>query len=119
MNSRRLMGTPSLARFTPYHIVEGRVVHHSILAHPTSADMPAVLAWAASCQLRTQALQQTNWLFDHLVSNGEQPRREGDAESLGGFEIDDKQKLGRLHDGQVRRLLTPKNPPGIDTNLAI
>jgi hypothetical protein len=34
--------------------------------------------------------------FDHLVDDGEQPGREGEAERLRGLEIDHELKLGRL-----------------------
>src|SRR5262245_28971136 len=58
-------------------------------------------------------------LFDRLIGNGEQPRREGEAEYLGGVEVDHELELGRLHDRQVGGLLALQNPSGIHTGLAI
>ena len=58
-------------------------------------------------------------LLDHLVSEREHLRRQLDAESFGGFEIEDQFKLGGLHNRQVRRLLTLENPGGVDADLAI
>ena len=42
----------------------------------------------AMCHNPTYAVQQTNWLLDHLVGTREQHRRQGEAERLGGLEID-------------------------------
>jgi hypothetical protein len=40
-------------------------------------------------------------LFDHLVSDAEQPRREGEAERLCGLEVDDQLVLGWLLNRQI------------------
>jgi len=42
---------------------------------------------------------KTAALFDHLVCGGEQLRRQGEAEHLGGLEVDDELELGGLLDG--------------------
>jgi hypothetical protein len=41
-------------------------------------------------------VQQTARLFDHLVSAAEQRDRQGDAERLRGFKVDDELDLVRL-----------------------
>jgi hypothetical protein len=41
-------------------------------------------------------LQQTAPLFDHLVGGNEQGLRHGEAERLGGLQINDKLELGGL-----------------------
>src|SRR5262249_60804762 len=43
-------------------------------------------------------------LFDHLIRPQQQRRRDGEAEGLGGLQIDDELELGGLLDGKVRRL---------------
>src|SRR5207344_2486134 len=44
-------------------------------------------------------------LLDYLFGDGEQRRRDGDAERLGGLQVDDELELCRLRDRQVRWLL--------------
>jgi len=58
-------------------------------------------------------------LFDHPIGYREQAGRERDTERLGGVEIDDKFKLGRLHDRQVRRLSVFEDATGVDAELTI
>src|SRR5260221_3734866 len=54
-------------------------------------------------------------LFDHLVGAAEQRDRNGDAERLGGLEIDDEFHLGGLLDRQGGRPIARENPSGINT----
>ena len=54
-------------------------------------------------------------LFDHLVGATLQRLRHGNAERLGGLEIDDQFDFRGLHDREIGRLLALKNFPGIDT----
>jgi hypothetical protein len=49
--------------------------------------------------------------FHYLVGAGEQRRRHLDPERLRSLEVDEKLKLGRLMDRQVRRLGAGKNAP--------
>jgi hypothetical protein len=56
-------------------------------------------------------------LFDHLVSDGKQARRNGETERLRGREIDDELKLGRLHDRKVGRLFALEDTAGVNAGL--
>src|SRR5213083_788019 len=58
-------------------------------------------------------------LFNHLVGNGEQPRREGETERLRSLKIDHKLKLGRLHYRQVSGFGALKDFSGVYAHLAI
>ena len=40
---------------------------------------------------------QQGHLFDHLVGDGQYPRRECDPECSGGLEVDNELERGRLH----------------------
>ena len=42
-----------------------------------------------------------NDLLNHVVSDGEHSRRNDEAKSLGGVEIDNQLELGELHDWQI------------------
>ena len=49
--------------------------------------------------------QPAEALLDHFVGCGQQRFRDGEAERLGGLEVDDKLELGRLLDRQIRWFL--------------
>src|SRR6516164_2885770 len=47
--------------------------------------------------------------LNDLVGGGQQRFRDGEAEGLGGFEVDDQFELGRLFDRDIGRLRPPQN----------
>src|SRR5437667_9017217 len=57
-------------------------------------------------------------LFDHLVGQRQQPVRNGEADRLGGLEIDHQIELGRLQHRQVGGLLTLQDAPDVGADLA-
>src|SRR5205807_6286497 len=56
--------------------------------------------------------------FDDLVGAGEQRLRHGEAEGLGGFEVDHQLKFARLLDRQVARLGALEDLSGVNAGLA-
>src|SRR5258708_38566079 len=57
-------------------------------------------------------------LFDHLVGQREQRRRDGQAERLRGLEIYDQLEFARLYHGQFRGLFASQNATDIDAGFA-
>jgi hypothetical protein len=58
-----------------------------------------------------------NDLLDHVVSDGEHARRNNEAKSPGGVEIDNQLELGELQDRQVGGLRAFEDLTGVDADL--
>jgi len=64
-------------------------------------------------------MSEVVFLFDHFISAGEQRRRNGEPERLGGLEVERHFEFRRLHYRQIGRLLAFQNPAAIDGRIAI
>src|SRR6516162_6399040 len=58
-------------------------------------------------------------LFNHLVGEREQGRRNVDVERLRRLQVDDEFKFACLHDGQIGGSLALEDAAGIDADLPI
>src|SRR5262249_30239999 len=65
--------------------------------------------WAPSWTIHDCSQRPFNHLLDHLIRLDEERRGDGEAERLGGLEIDDQQKFGRRLYRQVRGRRTPQD----------
>jgi hypothetical protein len=70
-------------------------------------------------QEETPAAQQTASLFDHLVGDGEHSGRNGEAERLGGLEVDDELEFRRLQHRQLGWAGALENLAGVYAGLTI
>src|SRR5262249_28685870 len=57
--------------------------------------------------------------LNYLVGGGQQRFRDGEAERLGGLEVDGQLDFYGLLDRHISRFLAFENVPGIDANLAV
>src|SRR6266436_3248205 len=71
--------------------------------------------WRRIATVRTRRQRAS---FDDLVGAGEDRWRHGEAEGLGGAEIDDQLECGRLLDRQIGRLGALEDPSGVNADLA-
>src|SRR5215510_2865239 len=96
-SSRAQFGPRNLRRFELEDALEMRKQHLDLLALWDVSKVPIADSCTASSAL-----------FDHLVGPGEQHPRDGEAEHLGGFQVDNQLDFGRLLDRQVGWLLAPE-----------
>src|SRR5262245_9833054 len=85
----------------------------SMSALPPKADICSALAYVRFGPKAGIAL------CNHLGGERDQRRRYGEAEGLGGLEVNYEIKFCGLHNRQVGWLLALENSGGIDTSLAI
>src|SRR5262249_30077680 len=58
-------------------------------------------------------------LFDHLIGTVLHRLRHGNAERLGGLEVDEQLDFRDLLDGQISRLVAPKYSSGKDAKIGV
>src|SRR5512132_1983160 len=83
-------------------------------ALPPKADM-----CGATRDVRFGPIADMATLFDHLVSATGQRKRDGDAERLGGLEVQEQFNFRDLLDRQLARFCALENPAGINADLSI
>jgi hypothetical protein len=66
---------------------------------PESGHSFSVSGCPLCAKLEHFAPQQYTLLFDHLIGDGEQPRRHGKAERFGGLHINNQLEFRRLNHG--------------------
>src|SRR6516164_7445999 len=75
---------------------------------------------SALCQKRTKCIAaKKSDLFDHLVGDGEQRWRHGEAKHPCGLRVNDKLKFCRLYHRQVGGFFALEDSAGIDAELTL
>ena len=64
---------------------------------------------SVSCHNRTKCIAAKSKLFDHLVCNSEERRRNNNIKVLGSFKIDDELEFCRLLNWNICRVLALQN----------
>src|SRR6516164_8808035 len=103
-----------MLKSTPIRRMRSRCCPRAASGHAAAAPLSSVMnsrrfSWSDCIRCpqagRTHAAQQTGILFDHLVGSGKQFVWDGEAERLGGLEVDDQLEPCRHLHGKIGRLL--------------
>src|SRR5262249_20570340 len=88
-------------------------------ASPLKADIARLTSRSPLCANSDRMHCSKNCsLFDHLVGEREQRRRNVDAERLRRLQVDDEVEFARLHDRQFRRLFALEDTASIGADFA-
>src|SRR5205823_7276669 len=106
----RPQGVPAIAHHRRLRATEFRCAARPPLAAPWRQTAAALR--------RREARAGRDASLDDLVGAGEERLRHGQAQRLGGLQVDDQLELGRLLYRQVGRLLALEDLPGVSADLA-